>query len=381
MSGRPPIGGLVLVVLVCMAAVLGPVAVASGDDDADDGHDAEVDASPAMMVADPEVVEGRAVDRALARAVSANQDLAHAGEMTVVTFSERGPQIAELDRTQSQDGLRMTRDGGEVVGHAEGVGYLRSSSRLLRVGGVERVPDQLDRLRAKYTASLGEPAGLDTGAALPVVLTEHDTDVVREVLYLDDETGLIVRRETFGRDGAPTRTIAYTSLAVGHQLVTMPTSGNRTVQEHSVTPGDTAALRDAGFVVPDRLPHGYELVAALEVPDAAVPTLHLVYGDGLYSLSVFQQLGRMKPTSIDGAAELDTPDGGTVWRWPGSEPRRVVWSGDGATFTVLADSPTDELIDVVAGLPIDPGPSTLDRLGRGLQRLGGWFGRDDRSEM
>jgi hypothetical protein len=367
-----------LAALVALALVLptGGTALAGGPGDGP----GEPDAAAGSVTADPEVVEDLTIDRALARAVSANQDLPYAGQLTVVTFSERGPQIAELDLERGEGGVRMVSDAGDEVGRADGTGFLRSSEQLLRVGGVERVPAQLDRLRTKYEVTLGAEEELDTGSAVPLVLAERDRAVVREVLYLDVETGLIVRRETFGRDGQPVRTIAYTSLEVGGSAVTMPASDGLDVEEHLATPGEAAELREAGFVVPDRLPHGYELLAALEVPEASVPTLHLIYGDGLYSVSVFQQQGRMKRTVVDGAAELHAPGGGAVWRWPGSEPRRVVWAGDGATFTALADTPTDELIDVVSGLPIDPVPSTLDRLGRGLQRVAAWFGRGDRSE-
>lgn len=368
---------LAAVVVLALTPLAG---VAAHDRENEPPPDGGADAARATVGADAATVEDRAIDRALARAVSSNQDLSHGGRMTVVTFSERGPQIAEIDLSRTDQGVRMTREGGDEVGRVDGTGYLSSSSQLLRVGGVERVPAQLDRLRTKYTASLGGSEDLDTGPATPLVLAERDTEVVREVLYLDDETGLIVRRETFGRDGEPVRTVAYTSLQLEVGSVALPASDGREVHEHDVAAGDAATLRAAGFVVPDQLPHGYELLAALQVPEAGVPTLHLIYGDGLYTLSVFQQQGRMKRTAVDGAARLRTADGGTVWRWPGSEPRRVVWSGDGSTFTALADTPTDELIDVVAGLPIDPEPSTLDRLGRGLQRVGGWFARDDRSD-
>lgn len=319
------------------------------------------------------------VDRALVRAVQASRDIPSRGRVTVVSFGERGPQITELDLARGEGSIEMVGDGGYRVGRVGGTAFLRSSEQLLRVGGAERVLTQLDRLQTKYDAALGETAELDTGPALPVRLTEHATGQLREVLYLDDHTGLVVRRETYDRAGAPVRVVAYTSMEVGAGVIAMPAGDGLEVEDHEVTAGHVATLRAAGFVVPDRLPHGYELVAALEVPGARVPTLHLVYGDGLYSVSLFQQQGTMRRTSVDGAVALDAA-GGTLWRWPGSEPRRIVWGGGGLTFTLLADAPTDELIEVAAGLPIDPEPSTLDRLGRGLQRLGDWFTRDDRSE-
>ncbi|HEU0130187.1 MAG TPA: hypothetical protein VFQ85_04255, partial [Mycobacteriales bacterium] len=55
-------------------------------------------------------------------------------------------------------------------------------------------------------------------------------------------------------------------------------------------------------------------------------------------------------------------------------PRRVVWSGGGTVFTVVADAPAAALEDLVAALPHgDPGPGLGTRLGHGLARVGSWL--------
>ena len=325
------------------------------------------------------------IDRALARAARTG-GRPYVGEMTVVTFSGRGARVAEIDLTRGEGSVRMARDGGWELERAGGEAFLRSPGGSLRIGGVERLPDQLDRLRTKYAVEPGAPVELDTGPAVPLALVERATAVRREVLYLDEETGLCVRRETFSTSGEPVRVVAYTALEVGgaetrarSELDGDPAAPGPQ-RAASVDPADIDRLRAAGFEVPGALPRRYELLAVREVADAAVPTVHLMYGDGLYTLSVFQQRGRLSRTAVAGALELRTSHGGAVWRWPGSEPRRIVWSGGGSTFTALTDAPTDELLELVDGLPIDPAPSTLDRLRRGMTRVGRWFWPTDRSE-
>jgi hypothetical protein len=322
----------------------------------------------------------RAVDLVLERAATANRSVPHEGDLVVVSFSETGPRIARMEVAFGDEGLRIVREGGTEVGRVDGRGFLRSSSTLLQVGGVERIPVALDRLHSKYAAVVGEHLDLDTGPASSVTLKERETGTLREVLYADEATGLIVRRETYGRDGSPVRTVAYIRLRVAEGAPSMPRAAGREVVEHEVASADAAGLRDIGFVIPSSLPGGYDLVMVLDVPGAHVPTLHLIYADGMYSLSVFQQRGRMKPTATAGASELRTPTGGAVWRWPGSEPRRIVWRGEGATFTALADTPTDELLEAIAGLPTDPPPSILSRLDRGLSRVARWISPTDRSD-
>jgi hypothetical protein len=358
-------------VVLLTGLVLAPTSVlGTGSMPAVVAQDAEV-----VAAGDPEAI----VDEVLERAANANRTLPHEGGLVVVSFSETGPRIAQMEVAFGDEGLRILREGGTEVGRVGGRGFLRSSSTLLQVGGVEQVPVSLGRLHTKYDTTVTDPVTLDTGPAVPLALRERATGTLREVLYADVETGLIVRRETYGRDGEPVRTVAYTHLAVTDQLPSMPRALGRDVEQHEVTAADADARRDEGFLIPESLPLGYDLVTALEVPGAHVPTVHLIYADGLYSLSVFQQQGRMKSTVIAGASELRTPTGGAVWRWPGSEPRRIVWSGEGVTFTALADTPTDELLEAIAGLPTDPPPSILGRLDRGLSRLARWVSPNDRS--
>ncbi len=309
-------------------------------------------------------------DDLLARAVEASHELGYDGEVAVISLAEDGPRVATLTVARGEGGVRVGRADGDQFGRADGEGFLRSSSRLLRVGGIERVPAQIDRLRSKYTPQLEGTRELDTGPASAVALVDTDLEVVRERLYADRDTGLIVRRETFDADGEPVRLVAFTELQPGETQVDMPSTGDRDVEHRDVEPREIARLRETGFVVPERLERGFELLATLDVPDASVPTAHLVYGDGLYTVSVFQQLGRLDRRAVGAATQLTTDDGGSVWRWPGSEPRRLVWTGDGITFTALGDAPTDEVVGAIAALPSDPAPGLLDRLSRGLERLG-----------
>ena len=308
--------------------------------------------------------------RLLARAVEAGDELSYDGEVAVVSLADDGPRLATLTVARGEGGVRVGRGDDEEFGRADGEGFLRSSSRLLRVGGIERVPAHVGRLEDKYSPRLEGTRELDTGTATVVALVDSDLEVVRERLYADDDTGLVVRRETFDADGEPVRLVAFTELRPGATQVDMPASGHRSVEQHEVEPREIVRLREAGFVVPERLGRGFELLATLDVPAASVPTAHLVYGDGLYTVSVFQQLGRLDRRAVAAATELTTDDGASVWRWPGSEPRRLVWTGEGITFTALGDAPTDEVLAAIAELPSEPAPGLFGRLVRGLERIG-----------
>jgi hypothetical protein len=349
-----------LVLVVALSVATSPPATADSDD---------------LSPMDPEA--GALLERAVAR----SSEVPHSGGLTVASFGEGGPQITEVTLTRGIDGGMSVADAeGREFGRIDGEAFLRSASTLLRLGGIERLPVDLDRLNRKYTVGVGGTSTLDTGDAVSVRVRERSTGVLREVLHLDEESGLVVRRETFAPDGRPLRVVAYTSLQVATGPLLAPDEDGLEVEAVSLAARELADLRDRGFVVPEQLPAGYELLGGYEVDGAAVPTLHLVYADGLYTLSVFQQQGQLSRRALEGATELRSADGGAVWRWPGSEPRRVIWPGDGLTFTSLTDAPVDELLVVVAGLPIDPPPSILDRLARGISRVGRWLWPLDRSD-
>jgi hypothetical protein len=351
---------IVPVLLASLLLVVGPTAA--------DGQDgAAVRPEPGWFGAD--------ATTALARAERASGEVPHRGTLVVVSFGETGPRLAEVGVRRGDGTIQLVDATGRELGRTADQAFLRGSDRLLRVGGVERLPATLGLLDRKYLGELGAPTPLDTGPAVPVTLVERASGVVREVVYLDVETALVVRRETYDRAGEPVRLAAYTELHIERPDVAIPASDGRELIELEVVAAAADELRAAGFLLPETLAAGYELLDVwASTGDGEVVTAHAVYGDGLYTLSVFQQPGRMARAAVDGAARLRTADGGAVWRWPGSEPRRLVWTGGGTTFTALTDAPTDEVLEVLSGLPADPPPSILDRLRRGLERMGDLVG-------
>ncbi|MEX1176965.1 MAG: sigma-E factor regulatory protein RseB domain-containing protein [Nitriliruptor sp.] len=310
----------------------------------------------------------------LDRAVEAARTLRYRGSLTVASFGQGGPQVTSVEVARSADGrLRAERRGAWELGRDADGSYLRTSrtGALLRLGGVSVRPFERDRFLRNYRIESGGTSQLDTGPANVLLATRRDGDVRSETLHVDRETGLIVRRETRDVDGRPVRVVAYTELEVDPAtgLLTPPDADGE-VERLSLTPVERRSLADRGVPAARELPGGFELLDASEVETAEVPTVHLVYGDGLYTLSLYVQRGRLATHATAEATRLDVPNGGAVWRWPGSEPRRVVWTGDGRTFTALTDAPTGALLTAVAALPSDPAPSTFRRLARGLSRVG-----------
>jgi anti-sigma factor RsiW len=192
--------------------------------------------------------------------------------------------------------------------------------------------------------------------------------------WLDDETGIVLWQELYGRTGGADLSFGFTSVAVRNtadfmdhlppRLVT-PT----TTTSHSVS--NVTGLAAAGWSCPPEL-SGMSLVR-VRTDQAADPTVvHLVYSDGIATVGVFEQRGRLDrpPTDSQWNANLH------AYAHQGPSHMATWQSGD-LVFTVVTDGPADVLTRAVASLPHDrvQPPTTIDRVKEGwvtiLARLKG----------
>lgn len=313
----------------------------------------------------------------LTRAAEASRTHGFRGRLAIVAFDDGGPSLAEVEVVQDASGdLQVGRAESWAVGRVDQQSFYWESDAgtLLQLEAMDRPSFDLDALSVKYAPRLTGETSLLTGPAQAVTIRERSSGVDRETLYVDSATGLVVRRETYGMDGRPRRLVAFTDLVVADTSVEAPRAkavadmGPRRL----VTPDGMRILDDVGWVVAQDLPGGFRLHDGYAVDRRGDASLHLVYGDGLYTLSVYEQFGALDTDALDGAVVADLP-GGHVYRWPGSEPERMVWTAQDLTFTAISDAPADQVMEAISGLPHDPPGSLGHRLLRGLARLGSWL--------
>jgi sigma-E factor negative regulatory protein RseB len=181
---------------------------------------------------------------------------------------------------------------------------------------------------------------------------------------------LLLRRETFDRAGRLVRSSAFTSLTVGQAAAdVVPVA----VKSDRLDAAGIDALRREGWQIPTALAGDLELVDARMRSHGGEQVLHLSYSDGLVTLSLFAQRGRLGTTKLAGFQRQQVR-GAPVWVRP-STPERVIWGGGGRVFTLLSDAPSETVHAAVVVLPHEKPAKTglLARLGRGLARLGSWL--------
>jgi sigma-E factor negative regulatory protein RseB len=334
--------------------------------------------------------EGQTADAAtdgwrevLKRAAEMARTEAYAGELLWVIYAGDRPYVTRAAvRNTPRGGLVVDAEGGPTVELDAPGGRVSDVQEgwALTLPDVGAAPDGADLLEAKYDVSLAADDRLLDRRCRTLEIRRNDDGTLRERLWVDNRSGLLLRRETYDGDGEVVRLVAYLSLDLravhpGGRHASRTESSALPERSHAVTRVDDrglAALREAGWTVPEALPGGFQPVGVFAVAAEESQPLQLVYHDGLYAVSLFQQTGTPDWSSLPaGAEELDGFGGldGPVYAWPGAIPQRYVWTTGGRTWSLVSDAPADELEAIVAGLPQPEAPGFWERVGRGLGRL------------
>lgn len=190
--------------------------------------------------------------------------------------------------------------------------------------------------------------------------------------WLDRETHLVMRREVLDRSGSVIRSSAFVEMTMGVSPVAQAVDQVRSSGQRLDDDG-LRAMQDKGWPVVQSLPDGLELFEARLRDTSGADVLQLSYSDGLSTLSLFVQEGEL---ASDPAGTAHSVGLGTVWVSKGS-PERVVWSGDGRTWTLVSDAPAAVVADAVLLLPHSRAAAVEDGIGsrvwRGMSRVGGWL--------
>ena len=243
-----------------------------------------------------------------------------------------------------------------------------SGARLVRRDGAWDLvwPAGMDRPALPATTGkyeLVQRAGPAVAGRPTSVVDVARAGVTQERLYLDLATGLILRRQELDGRGKVRREVAFERLIVtsGAPLPAPP------VPVADRSPRVLAAAADLGrpYRAPAALAGGYRRVGTYRRPQG----LQVLYSDGLYSLSVFEERGRLDHDAIPAGGQPVGVRGHRGWHyaWPGGEV--VLWQAGDAVFTAVGEAPVDDVLAAVASMPGATRPTTVDRLRRACRAL------------
>lgn len=314
-----------------------------------------------------------AAPAASAQDYTASQDhpLRTAGEA-----AERVSFVGVLQMRWSADGKERTESllvqgaQGDIVVKGGSSVMASPQQRLVEHGGVwdllwpsRDVGRERPDLARKYQLVTGELASV---AGRPSEVVEvRAGGALLERLYLDLDSGLLLRREHFDAAGGggsrPVRSIGFETLTIGTGVASEPPGKVVDVAPRLIS-ADSLPERVSA---PTGLAEGYERLGIYR--RAGVTQVR--YSDGLYDLSVFQQEGRLDRRDLPGGDRVAIGRGeGWRYEWPGGN--LVVWEAGRVVHTAVSDAPLQQVLAAIASLPVTSGSTSLvERLRRVCRAL------------
>lgn len=218
----------------------------------------------------------------------------------------------------------------------------------------------LGLLLANYRPVIGEPEMVAGRPTLPCSLVNRFTGERVMRLWIDAETRLILQKETYHANGTigsrmQFENIRYTNaIPPGVFATPIPQGYNVVRTDEGATPSSDVAhvLAAAGFnpAGPHYLPEGFTIVSADVTTVKGIKTLHLLYSDGIRSLSLFEN------------ASNAAPDFGHLQAVPikiGAHDARYVnegtttllsWKDKGLVFALVGDLDVKDLTEIAGSV-------------------------------
>jgi negative regulator of sigma E activity len=233
-----------------------------------------------------------------------------------------------------------------------------------------RVVDEelLGLLERNYQLSATSGASVAGRSATLVTATRDGSYPAAARWWVDDATGIVLWQETYDENGSVDLSYGFTSVSVSRRdsiLAHLPPRLAVPRTNTSLTISSAAELGASGWSSPRKLA-GLSLVKLrsdrADNPDA----LHLIYSDGLTTVSVFEQRGQL--TIAPQNSQWDASMAAHVRRGASDV---ATWQSGDLVFTVVTDGTEGALAEVVGSLPHDEGamPTTLGRIKTGWARI------------
>ena len=213
-----------------------------------------------------------------------------------------------------------------------------------------------DQVLANYKCVISGYDSVAGHATVSVVLLNKYTGERTLRVWLDRQTHLVLKREEYHANGAVASQMRFEELRYTKKLpagifATEAPAGYKQTKGHDYskpTSDVDKAVREAGFkpFTPKDLPQGFALTSGSSTSVDGVRTLHLIYSDGLRTLSLFENatgaaadFGTLHPRTahFEGHEAQYVEDGPTTL---------LTWKEHGLHFALVGDLLRTELIEI-----------------------------------
>ncbi|MDQ6823593.1 MAG: DUF4367 domain-containing protein [Candidatus Eremiobacteraeota bacterium] len=219
--------------------------------------------------------------------------------------------------------------------------------------------DNFSLLTHNYTSVIGPDETVAGRRAISVLLINKYTGQTVMRVWLDSATHLVLQKERYANNGSITYQmrfdqIRYTS-AMPTAMFNVPGRGFARVRgaDHGAVSSDIAnVVRMAGFHArfPQHVPNGFTPVGGVVADVKGVRTLHLLYSDGIRTISLFENA---RDSAVDMSRfQVRTADvHGNEGRYVVDGPTTLLaWSQAGLHLALVGELSRDELLKIAGSI-------------------------------
>jgi negative regulator of sigma E activity/anti-sigma factor RsiW len=296
------------------------------------------------------------------RAADAAHSVSYSGRQSFLAFRTGGVIAAQIDVD-----MRANQGSQVMVNSQAGHQLLKGFTPALISSRV--VDDELlGLLERNYRLSGTRGTAVAGRSATLVTATRNGSQTVGARWWIDDATGIVLWQETYDKSGSVDLSFGFTSVSVRSKdsiLEHLPPRLAVPRPTTSLTLSSASDLNASGWACPPRLA-GMSLVRLRSDRAGNPETVNLVYSDGLTTVSVFEQRGRL--ASAPKGSQWDATLGAHVRRGASGV---ASWQSGDVVYTVVTDGTAAVLTDAVASLPHarTATPTTLGRIKAGWARI------------
>lgn len=211
----------------------------------------------------------------------------------------------EHEKLEALDGSprEVIRHNGEVLCFKpDNSASVLVERRIIEKSFPALLPKQLDSITENYQVLFAEPDRAAGYACQVVILEPRDRFRYRHKLWTDQATGLLLKAATLNEKNEVIDQFAFTQVVIGGKIdreSLKPKIGGRKVIISSEPAVATGLQQNDMTWVVKPLPPGFNQVTVMKrmLPGKETPVKHLVFSDGLATVSVFIEpvTGGMKP--------------------------------------------------------------------------------------
>jgi sigma-E factor negative regulatory protein RseB len=159
-------------------------------------------------------------------------------------------------------------------------------------GFPRRLPTELKAMHEHYRFSLGDPGRIVGRETQQIIIVPKDQYRYGYRLWVDSETGLLLKTVMVGEDNRALEQVMFTSLSLPARISDADLAPAVTGREFSWREGEPLNIDASDYEGRWKvgwIPAGFTLVAHGKhwLPNSQVPVEHLAYSDGLGSVSIF----------------------------------------------------------------------------------------------